>query len=78
MDLDELFKETPTSEAISVFAFNTGRLIEHVIKVTSNNALERVKELEAKILQYRSSVADVLHEDELKQYDEHFSITDDR
>lgn len=76
MNIDELFKDDPSDKAISAFAHSTARLLEHMIKVTSNNALERVKELETKILEYRSLVADVFHEDELQQYDEHFSIVD--
>lgn len=74
----ELFREESSDEAISAFTFKTAKLLEHIVEATSKNALKRNKELEAKILEYRSLVADVFHEDELKQYDEHFGIVDTR
>lgn len=81
--LQELFKENP-EEAISAFAFNTGRLIEHIIETTTKNLFEKNKDLEAKILNFREKLlkdmpflSDSTGDLIIQEYDRIFDITSD-
>jgi len=55
-------------KTISAFAFKTGKLIEELIKVQTDNLQERNKMLEAKILQWHTKSMD-------KDFAEHFGVT---
>lgn len=56
MELEELFKNR-SEEAISAFAYNTGRLMEHIVDSRIGSIKEENEVLRAKILEYRNKLA---------------------
>lgn len=69
--------EGNAKEAISAFAFTTGRTIEQIILEEVEKRVEHSKMLEAKILGFRQKFANgesVLHLQLLAEYDKWFDI----
>lgn len=71
MDIQELFKDK-SDEELSAFAYNTGRMIDEAIKVKSNEAINKLKELQSKVLEFRQKF--YINSTMIIDYDKHFGI----
>lgn len=74
MELEELFKDR-SSEEISAFAFNIGKMIEAIVKDRMVEIQERNTFLEARIVEFRKDIKAYYDLPELLlYYDIHFNI----
>jgi hypothetical protein len=72
-DLAKILIQDNPEENISAFAFNIGRVLEHIVTTRTNNLETTNKELEARILDFRKNLVG----DALVTYDTHFKIQKD-
>lgn len=71
MKVEELFQDGIEDEQISAFAFNTGRLIEHIVNTMNDNLKEENDTMRGRIMSFRLKIWDKgLRE----AYDRHFGI----